>query len=139
GALRDNQQAVLVGSKSFGKGSVQSVIPLPDGAGLRLTTAKYLTPSGVCINGVGITPDVIVKANAQKEGTKDDNTPVKGANEDIDSIFSDLEHREDKNNTVSVADQKILQLQKKDEKDVPLQSAINVIKGIKVYHQFQNK
>ncbi|MDE2222997.1 MAG: S41 family peptidase, partial [Candidatus Omnitrophica bacterium] len=52
GALRDNKRAVLVGVKSFGKGSVQSVIPMPDGSALRLTTAKYYTPSGVCINGI---------------------------------------------------------------------------------------
>ena len=67
GALRDNKRAVLVGVKSFGKGSVQSVIPLPDGSGLRLTTARYFTPSGVCITGIGITPDVVVEAKASKE------------------------------------------------------------------------
>ena len=67
GALRDNKRAVLVGVKSFGKGSVQSVIPLPDGSGLRLTTARYFTPSGACINGIGITPDVVIEENASKE------------------------------------------------------------------------
>ena len=72
GALRDNKRAVLVGVKSFGKGSVQSVIPLPDGSGLRLTTARYFTPSGVCINGIGITPDVVVEESPSKEDRDDD-------------------------------------------------------------------
>ena len=60
GAIQDRGAGILVGSKTFGKGSVQSLINLADGAGLKLTTAKYLTPSGRSINGVGITPDVVV-------------------------------------------------------------------------------
>ncbi|MFC1510648.1 S41 family peptidase, partial [Candidatus Omnitrophota bacterium] len=60
GALKDNKRAIIVGAQSFGKGSVQSVIPLPDGSGLRLTTSKYFTPSGESIHGKGITPDIVV-------------------------------------------------------------------------------
>ncbi len=58
GALRDNDRAILIGSKTFGKGSVQTIIPLSDGSALRLTTAQYFTPSGKKIHGVGITPDI---------------------------------------------------------------------------------
>ncbi|HWT83337.1 MAG TPA: S41 family peptidase, partial [Candidatus Methylomirabilis sp.] len=61
GALQDWQRAVLVGTKTFGKGSVQTVIPLSDGSGLRLTTAKYFTPKGRSIHGIGITPDIVVE------------------------------------------------------------------------------
>jgi len=57
GALKDNNAATLVGEKSFGKGSVQEVIPFYDESALRLTIAYYYTPSGVCINGTGIEPD----------------------------------------------------------------------------------
>ncbi len=60
GALRDYDKAVLVGKKSFGKGVVQSVYGFGDGSGLRLTTAKYYTPSGECIQGTGIHPDIEV-------------------------------------------------------------------------------
>lgn len=60
GALQDNDRAILVGSTTFGKGSVQEVIPLPGAAALKLTTAAYLTPDGDDINGSGIEPDVSV-------------------------------------------------------------------------------
>ncbi len=63
GALQDNKRAVLVGSKTFGKGLVQSVRPLNDGSGLAVTIAKYHTPSGKDINKHGITPDVTVELN----------------------------------------------------------------------------
>ena len=60
GALQDHHRAVLLGTSSFGKGSVQTVIPLPGNGAMRLTTARYYTPSGRSIQGLGITPDVPV-------------------------------------------------------------------------------
>lgn len=136
GALRDNKRAVLVGVKSFGKGSVQSVIPLPDGSGLRLTTAKYFTPSGVCINGIGITPDVVIEEKASKEDKDtDENKTNQKNNEDVDTLFSNLERKADKN--ISSDDKKQAELNKKDMQDIQLQSALNVIKGIKIYRKFQ--
>ena len=61
GALQDNKRALILGTKTFGKGSVQTIIPLSDGSGLRLTTAMYYTPSGRSIQANGIVPDVEVK------------------------------------------------------------------------------
>ena len=61
GALQDWGRAVVVGVQTFGKGSVQTILPLGDGSGLRLTTAKYYTPKGRSIHGVGINPDIVVK------------------------------------------------------------------------------
>ena len=61
GALQDNKRALILGTKTFGKGSVQTIIPLSDGSGLRLTTAIYYTPSGRSIQASGIEPDVEVK------------------------------------------------------------------------------
>jgi carboxyl-terminal processing protease len=61
GAIQDHSLGVLVGTKSFGKGSVQTIMPLSGGSALRLTTAKYLTPLGRTIHGKGITPDILVE------------------------------------------------------------------------------
>ena len=61
GALQDHSRAVLLGTKSFGKGSVQTIIPLPGNGAMRLTTARYYTPSGRSIQAVGIEPDIIAK------------------------------------------------------------------------------
>ena len=63
GALQDYKRAIIIGKKSFGKGSVQTVIPLGDGAALRLTTSHYFTPSGKIIQGKGVTPDILVEEN----------------------------------------------------------------------------
>jgi carboxyl-terminal processing protease len=60
GALQDHKRATILGTTTFGKGSVQTILPLPEGAGLRLTTAKYYTPSGVSIQATGIKPDMVV-------------------------------------------------------------------------------
>lgn len=61
GALQDNERAVLVGEKTFGKGLVQTVYPLADGGALKLTTQKYFTPDGTDINEIGINPDIVVQ------------------------------------------------------------------------------
>jgi carboxyl-terminal processing protease len=61
GALQDWGRGIVLGTTTFGKGSVQTIIPLSDGSGLRLTTAKYFTPKGRTIHGKGVTPDIIVE------------------------------------------------------------------------------
>lgn len=66
GALQDHGRGIILGSQTFGKGSVQTIIPLSDGSGLRLTTARYYTPKGYLIQGNGITPDIKVE-NSQIE------------------------------------------------------------------------
>ena len=61
GALQDNKRALVLGTRTFGKGSVQTILPISDGSGLRLTTALYFTPSGKSIQASGITPDIVVE------------------------------------------------------------------------------
>jgi carboxyl-terminal processing protease len=68
GALQDYGRAIVVGVQTFGKGSVQTIIPLSDGSGLRLTTAKYFTPKGRSIHGKGITPDIVVEVPKDPSG-----------------------------------------------------------------------
>jgi carboxyl-terminal processing protease len=67
GCLQDLKRAVILGEKSFGKGSVQSILPLQDGSALRLTTAKYYTPSHKVIHEEGITPDIVVPLSAEED------------------------------------------------------------------------
>src|SRR6266404_8337085 len=67
GCLQDSKRAIILGEKTFGKGSVQSIVPLADGSALRLTTAKYYTPSHKVIHEEGITPDIPVPMTAEEE------------------------------------------------------------------------
>jgi carboxyl-terminal processing protease len=69
GALQDNERATIVGARTFGKGSVQSIIDLPGGNGLRLTTMRYYTPAGRAIQVEGINPDVLVESALSSDGS----------------------------------------------------------------------
>jgi len=68
GALQDHKRAVVLGTKTFGKGSVQTILPLDDNSALRLTTARYFTPSGRSIQATGIVPDIVVDATQPQDG-----------------------------------------------------------------------
>jgi carboxyl-terminal processing protease len=76
GALQDWGRAIVLGTQTFGKGSVQTIIPLTDGSGLRLTTAKYFTPKGRSIHGKGITPDIVVEVPKVVAAATDPAKPV---------------------------------------------------------------
>jgi carboxyl-terminal processing protease len=67
GCLKDHGRAILIGTKSFGKGSVQTIIPMSDGSGLKITTAKYLTPNGKSLHGEGIDPNIVVEFTEPEE------------------------------------------------------------------------
>jgi carboxyl-terminal processing protease len=72
GALQDHKRAIVLGTKSFGKGSVQTILPLDDNSALRLTTARYFTPKGRSIQATGIVPDIIVEATPVTDGKADE-------------------------------------------------------------------
>lgn len=72
GALQDHKRAVVLGTKTFGKGSVQTILPLDDNSALRLTTARYFTPKGRSIQATGIIPDIIVESTPQQDGKLED-------------------------------------------------------------------
>lgn len=130
GALKDNKRAIILGTKSFGKGSVQSVIPLPDGSGLRLTTSKYFTPSGESIHGIGIEPDIVVKYLAPDKEPEDEN------GDKIEKIFNNIEMDESKNKEELKLSNRELETREKLLGDNQVQSAINVLKGIHVFKKF---
>jgi len=72
GALQDHKRAVVLGTKSFGKGSVQTILPLDDNSALRLTTARYFTPKGRSIQATGIVPDIVIENVVLQDGKPDD-------------------------------------------------------------------
>ncbi|MFC1807915.1 S41 family peptidase [Candidatus Omnitrophota bacterium] len=118
GALRDNKRALLVGEKTFGKGSVQTVIPMNDGSALRLTTSHYYTPSGNVIHERGIAPDVEVKRARQK----DKDSKEEDAEEEEEGKKEEIEEgdkrKEEKN--VSIKERLL--------KDNQVQAAIELLK-----------
>jgi len=125
GALKDWNRAVVLGTVTFGKGSVQTVIPLTDGSGLRLTTAKYYTPKGRSIQGTGITPDIVVKLEA-KNGAKEH--PVvreKDLERHLKNEQADTKEEEKETAPIEV-----------DEKDdVQLQRAVDILKTWNVFKE----
>jgi len=90
GALQDQGRGVIVGTQTFGKGSVQTIIPLKDGSGLRLTTARYYTPNGRSIQAKGIVPDIIVKL-LKPEEEKEILPPKLPAERDLERHLMDVE------------------------------------------------
>jgi len=129
GALQDWKRAVLLGTKTFGKGSVQTVIPLSDGSGLRLTTAKYFTPRGRSIHGTGIMPDIIVEppkpeVTAQRQREREEEARRLAAGErPRDQRIGDLEGE-----GVEIGRRDVVDLQK----DVQLQRAIELLKATRI-------
>jgi carboxyl-terminal processing protease len=133
GALKDNKRAIIVGEKSFGKGSVQSVIPMPDGSGLRLTTSKYFTPAGVSIHEKGIEPDVVVKYQPKKETERDEREKK------IEEIFDNLEEqtKDKQEEKEKLKEEKQVKRTKESLlEDNQVRAAIDILKGVRVYKQF---
>ena len=79
GALKDHKRAIILGENSYGKGSVQSIIPLNNGGGIRLTISKYYLPSGKSISEVGVSPDIVVEEQSQFELDSDKDNQLKYA------------------------------------------------------------
>jgi carboxyl-terminal processing protease len=131
GALQDWGKAVVLGSQTFGKGSVQTVIPLSDGSALRLTTARYYTPKGRSIQTTGITPDIEVKLKA-KEGTA--THPVL-REKDLDKhlendVTKEGEVKENEKKEVTKAPAKI-----EEGEDNQLERAVDLLKGLRILQE----
>ncbi|MCX5708183.1 MAG: S41 family peptidase [Candidatus Omnitrophica bacterium] len=133
GAMKDYNRAIILGVKSFGKGSVQTIIPLTDGSALRLTTSKYFTPANKMIHGIGIFPDITVEEAKVTPLNKDD-------------IISEAKDNKETKEGKEVKPQEIFdQIENKEKKpedseeepnykmDNQLSRAVDVLKGIKIY------
>ncbi|MBI4343554.1 MAG: S41 family peptidase [Candidatus Omnitrophica bacterium] len=123
GAIQDHHRGVVLGTKSHGKASVQTIFPLKDGSALRLTTSKYFTPSGRSIHGEGIAPDVVVPleraAPASQEQAKPTEPPAEEIFEQLESAAPDAPP-----NGKPKPETKL---------DNQLARAVDLLKGIKVY------
>jgi len=133
GALQDHHRAVVIGTRSFGKGSVQTIMPLQGGAGIKLTTARYYTPSGRSIQALGISPDILVEQHISKKPGED---IAKNPNQ----IFESDLRGALKNNTMTEDQKKQFKTERKAHQaaaklraqDYQLSYAIDVLKGMTV-------
>ena len=137
GALQDWGRAVVIGSTTFGKGSVQTILPLADGSGLRLTTALYYTPKGRSIQATGITPDIVVKAQPvtlAKTGEKEANGKSQKPKETTPS--SSL-RTGDEATPRSNAGPNEISGDTPPEEDVQLQKAVELLKTWKIFKELR--
>ncbi len=127
GALQDYKRAILLGEKTFGKGSVQSVVPLDDGAAIRLTTAKYYTPSDRCIHEIGIPPDITVTMSPALWRK----VLIRRSREELGETSDDeLQDETGEQEAVDIG----------EAVDIQLERAVDLLRGIKVFQaQLQPK
>lgn len=132
GALQDHQRAIVIGTKSFGKGSVQTVMPLRSDGAMRLTTARYYTPSGRSIQALGVSPDIIVEQPPRQPESEDDVEEVRSSRTEAD-LRGSL-------NNDSLTDDEIAKIEEEREKaelaaklrdeDFQLAYAIDLLHGL---------
>lgn len=132
GALKDWKRSVILGVKTFGKGSVQSVVPLSDGAGLRLTTARYYTPNGITIQSTGITPDITVKL-APGDGQKEH--PVLREKDLKGHLMNDQNGEADAKKPEKKKPEKAVLAPVSEEEDAQLQRAIDLLKTWTIFKE----
>jgi carboxyl-terminal processing protease len=130
GALKDHKRAVALGMKSFGKGSVQTVIPIDRHGAIRLTTARYYTPAGVAIQAKGITPDIVVE-QAKIEALKDERPDISEA-----TLKGHLDNDQDhsKPTTPEKSTNSLLK-DKPAAEDYQLSRALDLIRALSIYQQ----
>ncbi len=143
GAIQDHQRGVIVGSTTFGKGSVQTILPMPGGSGLRLTTARYYTPDGRSIQATGIVPDVEVPFIPYVKKKKDKQLPLAIVREaDLKNHILNTVQPDEKSATITkeskgkeekTSGYKDAQDQLK--KDNQLRTALNILKSLNLYRK----
>lgn len=127
GALKDNKRAIILGTQSFGKGSVQTVLPLDEKRGIKLTTALYYTPSGTSIQAKGITPDIVVEEIAVPKADPKDTGFAGFSEADLSGhLLNKNEKDEAKIKEIAKEDQDLL------HEDYQLYAALTILKGLAV-------
>ena len=133
GALQDHSRAILVGTKTFGKGSVQTVVPLVGDVAMRLTTARYFTPSGRSIQAMGVSPDIIVEQ--QPPVSKEDLEEMKQGRErlkeiDLRGALSNENLTDDEKNLIEIERERREIIAERRRNDFQLAHALDLIKGL---------
>ncbi|MCX7889754.1 MAG: S41 family peptidase [Rhodobacteraceae bacterium] len=143
GALQDHRRAIVVGTKSFGKGSVQTVVPLKSNGAMRITTARYYTPSGRSIQALGISPDIWVEQPPPpKEAAAEDAAPGSAANfgrseADLRGAISNDSMTEDEKRVYEEEQKKAEESAKLRLEDYQLAYAIDILKGLSAVRPFE--
>ncbi|MCG6872864.1 MAG: S41 family peptidase [Gammaproteobacteria bacterium] len=138
GALQDHRRAVIMGTKTFGKGSVQTIVPVRNGAAVKITTARYYTPNGRSIQAKGIEPDVEVKR--AKIETADDESARRTSEADLrghlENDKEDAATNDEKPADKDSAEKKVAE---QLAKDYQLQQALNLLKGVNIVRAHQTE
>ena len=130
GALKDHSRAIIIGTRSFGKGSVQSIIPLAGNGAMRLTTARYFTPSGISIQAKGIEPDIIVEAGVTElKKAKNDNRREENLRGALDK------NKKSKETEIDSDSEKPLTPLEKLLQDNQISRAVDMIRGISLFNK----
>ncbi|MEM9581767.1 MAG: S41 family peptidase [Pseudomonadota bacterium] len=134
GALQDHGRAVVIGEKSFGKGSVQTVVPVRGDGAMRLTTSRYYTPSGRSIQALGVAPDIIVvqpprRPEAEEEEEETNNRPRR-SEADLRGSLSNDEVSEDERAIIEAEREKAEATAELRERDYQLAYALDILKGL---------
>ena len=130
GALKDHSRAIIIGTRSFGKGSVQSIIPLAGNGAMRLTTARYFTPSGISIQAKGIEPDIIVEEGVTDlKKAKNDNRREENLRGALDK------NKKSKETEIDSDSEKPLTPLEKLLQDNQISRAVDMIRGISLFNK----
>ena len=130
GALQDHRRAIVLGTKSFGKGSVQSVLPMGQSGGIRLTTARYYTPSGRSIQALGVTPDIFLKFKRVEESEEDKRKTFSEA--DLEGALSNDSLTDTEKEMLRKEEISFQETNERRNKDNQLAHAIDLIEGLSV-------
>jgi carboxyl-terminal processing protease len=136
GALQDHRRAIIVGTKSFGKGSVQTLIPLKGDGAMRLTTARYYTPSGRSIQALGVSPDIVVqqpvKAPEDAEEAKDSAAKEPRSEADLRGAITNDSMTEDEKKLYLEEQARAEETAKLRDEDYQLAYAVDILKGLTI-------
>jgi carboxyl-terminal processing protease len=133
GALQDHKRAVILGTKTFGKGSVQTILPLDDNSALRLTTARYFTPKGRSIQATGIVPDIVLENVPVQEARAEEKKRLGLREENLPGHLQNQQEQKEKEKQAQQEKEESL------ENDGQLKRALELLKGWDVFKQLVQK